>query len=253
MWLPGFEQVTFNHSLGGNFDRPARAVCWHTTEGSTAQGAFSVYATKLACPHFTVDPITHARYQHVPLEASSYSLERGDRQHICTVQTNRSGIIQIETVGFAQEAWDWPQDRLEWLGTEVLAPILDACPTIPRNAVYSGQRMDEPQWDAWSGGQCGHRDVCCQPSGHWDPGELDLTQILAYANGDDMALSDEDIHKISEAVWSRVLDIEGQKASAANWIGFMYAEITRTEAQGGKLMKNIGDVIEDKAILADGT
>lgn len=79
-----------------------------------------------------------------------------------------------------------------------------------------------------------------------------IPQLWAEATGDDMALSDEDVKKVAEAVWSRMLDIEGTSATAANWIGFMYAEITRTEAQGGKLMKNIGDVIEQKAILADG-
>lgn len=79
-----------------------------------------------------------------------------------------------------------------------------------------------------------------------------LPQLWAEATGDDMALSDEDIKKVAEAVWSRMLDIEGTSAPAAEWIGYMYAQITRTEQEGGELMKNIGDLLNEKVLLVDG-
>lgn len=246
IWLPGFHQLVFNHSLGGSFDRPPRAVEFHTTEGATPEGAFSVYAAFPSCPHFTVDPDTHARYQHVPLDSASYAM----RNLPGGCQTNSTGIVQIEIVGYAAESWSWSQARLQWLGEQVLAPILAACPTIPVGPIYSGPKMTGAQWDFWTGGLCGHRDV--PENDHTDPGDLDLAKILAYA-GDNMPLSDDDIKRVAEAVWSRILDIEGTRAPAAEWVGYQYAQITRTAAQGGVLMKNITDLIDEKVITVGDT
>jgi hypothetical protein len=247
-FLANFEALTFNHSLGGTFDRDPRAVCWHTTQGTTVDGAVSVYKSIQACPHLTVDPETRELFQHVPLDRSSYAL----RNLAGGCETNTTGIIQIEIVGYAADTWSWSPERLKWLGEEVLAPIFEACPSIPRGPVYSGPRMTCAEWDVWSGGQCGHRDV--PENDHWDPGDLDLSQIVAYATGDDMALSDEDVTRIVEAVMARPLDIEGYKAPFAEWIGYLFAEVTRTEAEGSKMVKNIREAIANHVLIVeDGT
>lgn len=193
MWLDGFEQVTFPQSLGFPHRWPAiRGVCWHTTQGWRAEHAFNVYrdAAKGACPHVTVgyseafDGTTNRvdskrRFQHVDTVLASYAVEHGDENgHACKVETNASGIVQIERVGFAAD--DVTTDELRWLGEQVLAPILAAHPEIPP-WVYVGSRMTEDEWAIWAGGQCRHRDVCCQPQKHSDPGDLDLDVILHYA------------------------------------------------------------------------
>lgn len=185
MILAGFNQLVFNHSLGGTFDRDPRAVVWHTTQGTTVGGAVSVYKAIQACPHLTVDPETHELFQHVPLNASCYAL----RNLPGGCQTNTTGVIQIEVVGYAGDAWAWSQERLRWLGESVLWPILEACPSIPRGPVYGGERMTCAEWDVWSGGMAGHRDVPEQD--HTDPGDLDLAAILGYALGQSSPLEDD--------------------------------------------------------------
>ena len=94
----------------------------------------------------------------------------------------------------------WSQERLRWIGEEVLAPILNEYPDIP-HGVYSGWRMDCDQWNAWPGGIAGHRDVPEQD--HTDPGDLQLTQILDYALGDVMPTAQE----IAKAIMDELIPI----------------------------------------------
>lgn len=191
-WLEGFEQVLFPQSRGGTFTADVTRVVWHCTAGWCAEHAFNVYAAapKGACPNITAEyagsdgvhasrDVTKRRFQHVPLNASSYSLQRGDANHVCNVQTNRHGVIQIERVGFPYD--NVTDDEHRWLGEQVLAPILRECPNIPPSVFQGMARMDEREWSEWPGGQCRHANVCCQPDGHADPPELDLDLILHYA------------------------------------------------------------------------
>lgn len=190
MWLDEFQQVVFAHSLGQPYRWPTvRGVLWHTTEGWSAEGAFSRYSQFPCCPHITAEwefgierVSTQRRFQHIPTDSMAYAVQHGDANHVCHVETNASGIVQIEVVGFAAETGSYPLERLRWLGEKVLAPILAAHPTIPP-WVYpaSAPRMTEDEWAAWPGGQCRHADVCCQPESHTDPGDLDLDVILHYA------------------------------------------------------------------------
>jgi hypothetical protein len=191
VWLDGFQQIVFAQSLGFAHRAPVTRVVWHGTAGWCAEHAFDVYANaeKGACPnvtaeyagtggHGTIRNITQRPFQHVPLDLASYALQRGDKDHVCRVETNGAGVIQIERVGFPDD--DVTVEEHRWLGETVLAPILATCPLIPPS-VYKGPRMTEAEWTAWPGGQCGHKDVCCQPDGHRDPPELDLDLILHFA------------------------------------------------------------------------
>lgn len=202
MWLDGFEDVTYEHSPGGTHAQPIRGIGVHTTEGATINGAFVTYAgNPHICPNATADPVTLEKAQHIDTDRSSYALQHGDTSHLCTVETNRSGIVQVEIVAFAyaahaeQLAEQYPRyaelyrshiagrfsdETLRWIGEAVIAPILAAHPTIP-HAVYSGPRMTETEWAAWPGGVCGHMHVPCQPDMHSDPGELDIGKILDFA------------------------------------------------------------------------
>jgi hypothetical protein len=192
-WIDGFEIVTFPQSPGFPHRAPVTRVVWHCTAGWCAQHAFNVYANAPGvgvCPHITAeyagtdggrDTTRYVRERgigHVPLSLASYALERGNKTHVCHVETNGAGVIQIERVGFPTDIVS--DDEHRWLGEKVLAPILREFPAIPPS-VYKGPRMGEAEWSAWGGGQCGHKDVCCQPSGHHDPPELDLDLILHFA------------------------------------------------------------------------
>lgn len=175
-WLDGFEYVVFEHSLGFPYIRDVRAVCWHLTQGHKAEHAYNVYRTFPSCPHITCDrrEASRVKAQHVPLSWASYAL----RNLPGGCELGSTGIIQIEVVGFKDEAPDWPQHELRWLGEEILAPILKAYPNIPP-FVYKGARMSCDEWNAWGGGQVGHKD--CPENDHTDPGELDVDVILEFA------------------------------------------------------------------------
>ena len=188
-WLPGYEQVIFNHSQGFAHRADVTKVVWHCTAGWAAEHAFNVYATGDLCPHITSEYagtggsgttryVVKRNFQHVPLDLASYSLERGDRQHPCGVETNGAGCIQIERVGFPTD--DVSDEEHKWLGEAVLALILTDYPGIPHTTFEGGRRMNEQEWSGVTG-QCGHRNVPCQPQMHGDPPELDLAKILQYA------------------------------------------------------------------------
>lgn len=176
-WLDGFQKVTYAHTPGLAYTRPVRGIVFHTTEGGTEFGAFGVYSRIQAAPHFTVNPETRTRYQHIDTDLGAYAL----RNLAGGVETNTSGVVQIELVGFAKDTEFWSTERLRWIGEEVVAPIMRAHPTIP-NAVYLGNsRMTFTQWNEWSGGLCGHKDV--PENDHTDPGGLNLQTILSFARG----------------------------------------------------------------------
>lgn len=202
-WLPGFQQVVFAHSLGLTQTQPVTRVVWHCTVGWCAEHAINVYASFPACPHITAEyagtgghgttrTILKRGFQHVPLNMASYSLERGNDNQPCHVQTNRAGVIQIERVGFPTD--DVTVDEHRWLGETILAPILRACPAIPPFVFQGMGRMNETEWSQWAGGQARHANVCCQPQGHSDPPELDLDLILHFAleHNDSLLPKDDD-------------------------------------------------------------
>lgn len=177
VWLDGFQKVTYAHTPGLAYTRPVRGVVFHTTEGGTEFGAFGVYSRIQAAPHFTVNPETKTRCQHIDTDLGAYAL----RNLAGGVETNTSGVVQVELVGFAKDTEFWSTERLRWIGEEVVAPIMRAHPTIP-NAVYLGNgRMTFTQWNEWSGGLCGHKDV--PENDHADPGGLNLQTILSFARG----------------------------------------------------------------------
>lgn len=175
-WLPGFDYVLFSETLGFPYIRDVRGVMFHLTQGYKVEHAYNVYRTFPSCPHITCDrrETSRSKAQHVPLSWASYAL----RNLPGGCELGSTGIIQIEVVGLSEEAHDWPHEELQWLGEEVLAPILLAYPEIPLS-VFHGDRMTCDEWNAWPGGLCGHRHA--PENDHWDPGELNLDAILEYA------------------------------------------------------------------------
>jgi hypothetical protein len=70
-------------------------IVHHTTEGSTAAGAFNTYRQRHDIPHFTVDDQTI--YQHLDTDVAATALAHPAG----TVETNKHSAIQFELVGFA--------------------------------------------------------------------------------------------------------------------------------------------------------
>lgn len=150
--------------LGG----PAKIV-HHTTEGSSASGAFAAYAANRSDPHFTVDATTI--WQHIDTAQSARAL----RNAAGGVQTNRDGAIQIEIVGFAHR----PKTRATLVNVARLCRWIEAVhgvprvwpngyprPATPAGTDPGGHTRTAAVWDR-RGGHYGHSQV--PENTHWDP------------------------------------------------------------------------------------
>jgi hypothetical protein len=143
-------------------------VVHHTTEGSSAQGAFDAFAKNRDDPHFTVDATTI--WQHVDTQAASSSLRNAPGG----VETNRRSAVQIEMVGFAGQ----PKNR------QTLANVARLCrwieqthgvprvwpggpPKPPRNGDDPGGHVRDATLWVTAGGHYGHSQV--PENVHWDP------------------------------------------------------------------------------------
>jgi hypothetical protein len=160
-------------------------IVHHTTEGSSAEGAFEAYDKDHWIPHFTVD--AQQIYQHLDTLVSATAL-----QHPAgTVETNRSSAIQFEVVGFAGR----PKDRATLKNVALLCRWIEATHGVP--PVWPSGYPDPPidgrdpghhnrsvvNWTT-KGGHYGH---CHVPNNvHWDRAytkdETDF--IMSVAAGD---------------------------------------------------------------------
>ena len=149
--------------LGGPFK-----IVHHTTEGSSAQGAFAAFERNKSDPHFTVDTTTI--FQHIDTAEGARAL----RNEAGGVQTNRDSAVQIELVAFAH----LPKDRRSLQHLARLCRWIEethGVPTVwpagePRPAKNGrdpgGHNRNAVIWDT----QSGHYGHCHVPENtHWDP------------------------------------------------------------------------------------
>jgi hypothetical protein len=143
-------------------------IVHHTTEGTSADGAFAAYRSTGNIPHFTVDDMTI--YQHADTDVAVSAL----RHPSGGTETNRSSAVQIELVGFAgrrkSETGLRNVARLcRWIETAHDVPgVWPSGP--PKPAVNGrdpgGHNRNRQNWDT-KGGHYGH---CHVPDNvHWDP------------------------------------------------------------------------------------
>lgn len=170
--------------LGGPYK-----IVHHTTEGSTAQGAFDAFLRNRSDPHFTVDASNI--YQHVDTSMGARAL----RNETGGVQTNRDGAIQIELVAFAH----LPKDVRALANVARLCRWLETTHQIPRDWPSGfprparngrdpgGHNRDAATWDTKSG----HYGHCHVPENtHWDPGyTAEEVNFLMAATADDLGRS----------------------------------------------------------------
>jgi hypothetical protein len=162
----------FDGSPGGYAGGHPFKIVHHTTEGSSAEGAFEAYRTTKNIPHFTVDDMTI--YQHVDTDRAASAL----RHPTGATETNRSSAVQIELVGFAGRAKSAASlqnmARLcRWIEATHGVPSVwpNGAPKPAINGQDPGGHNRSPQnWDHL-GGHYGH---CHVPNNtHWDPAYTD--------------------------------------------------------------------------------
>ncbi len=153
----------------GNFLGGPAKIVHHTTEGSTAQGAFDAFKKHRSDPHFTVDATTI--YQHIDTAEAARAL----KNPAGGVETNRDGAIQIEIVGFAHRA----KTRATLENVRKLCRWIEKTHSVPKvwpnghpkPAVNGrdpgGHNRNAKTWDT-KGGHYGHSNV--PENDHWDPG-----------------------------------------------------------------------------------
>lgn len=189
--LPGYEWWPLAGVPGIPFDEwddPKALV--HTTQGSSVEGAVDAY--KLYPPHLIVDPWRRRKIQHVDLERAAYALWNAD--------ADDSRCYQIEIVGFAEDAPNWSDEILRWLGKELALPLHEYV-GVPYRVVWKGfkspsdvnyilaspsspLRLTQTELDTFSG-WLGHQHI--PGDGHWDPSGLNVPKILTYAQEDDVS------------------------------------------------------------------
>lgn len=160
----------------GSYSGGPFRIVHHTTEGPTAEGAFSVFRQHFD-PHFVID-VDGTIYQLVDTAFASCALKGGH------VATNARSAIQIENVGFAAKAKD-PRmlqslaKLCRWLETTHNIPQdwPMGLPALPPK--YESKR-DPAIWLA-KGGHYGHCHI--PDNNHVDPGFTlaDLTVITPNA------------------------------------------------------------------------
>jgi hypothetical protein len=160
---------------------------WHTTQGTSIEGAVTSYSAYP--PQLIVDPFKKRKVQHISLANAGYALWNED--------VDDSRCVQIEVVGYAEQAKNWPDEVYEWLGQEVARPLHEHF-GVPYVAVWKGfkgpedvnytlasasspLRLTQQEIDSFSG-HLAHQHV--PGDNHWDaPFRMD--KLLAYAEGND--------------------------------------------------------------------
>jgi hypothetical protein len=174
-WMPGVahDPVT---SIGPS-TVGAKGGVLHTTEGLDFAAMDRVLKIKNACPHFLVGTSGQIK-QYRPLPDAATALENPPGG----VETNRKRVVQIEVCGFAA-APNWPAAQ-----KKAVAKVMSYCAangyplksTVAFTDAAHLRRLSGQAWVDYTG-WCGHQHVPEQPSGHWDPGAVDVGELLAMA------------------------------------------------------------------------
>jgi hypothetical protein len=157
-------------------------IVHHTTEGSSADGAFATYRGTRNIPHFTVDDRTI--YQHADTDAAVSALKHPPGG----TETNRSSAVQIELVGFAGR----PKSRDSLQNMARLCRWIETTHSVPPEWPNGhpmppvdgrdpgGHNRNQENWDT-KGGHYGH---CHVPDNvHWDPAytEAEVNSVMQQA------------------------------------------------------------------------
>jgi glutamyl endopeptidase len=232
---PFAEWRPISGSSGAHAGGPFKIV-HHTTEGSSAQGAFDAFRKNRTDPHFTVD--SQKIYQHIDTNEGARAL----RNAAGGVQTNRDSAVQIEVVGFA----GLPKSRATLLNLARLCRWIEKTHNVPRvwpnglpkSAIGGkdpgGHNRNAANWDS-KGGHYGH---CHVPENtHWDPAytqsEVDLIMGTEFESGE--AMLSARLAEVFAAIPEAEPDLQGYESTMPD-----HAEVEDEEAffvPGGATVK----------------
>lgn len=185
-WLPGVERVNGNGS-GSVLPGSKWSLLLHTTEGPTIEGAISALRSANAWSHFIFDPVKNRLIQAVPMNQAARSLRSGGNFG----KTNAARVIQVEIVGRAHEAPFWSAEVNKNIGNMIrrIANVVPFDVSMPVQfygdrsgfTVASESARQRMSWFNWYrfDAICGHQHA--PKNSHWDPGEIQVGQILAAA------------------------------------------------------------------------
>lgn len=196
-WLPGAERVVTGRGGGSYTGGPFRGVL-HRTEGSSIEGAVSVYRRVDVAPHLTVDIARRRIVQHTPFTLAARALENKPGG----VDTNRRSALQVEIVGFSAASGNDDEQDVRWFGREVIGPLsrafgiqLTAPPFYGPDCGWTlatpsaRQRFTGAAWNAFNG-WCSHQHVPEQS--HWDTGAFKIHTAFDAAQEDDDMTPEQD-------------------------------------------------------------
>jgi hypothetical protein len=167
-------------------------IVHHTTEGSTAAGAFATYRQTHDVPHFTVDD--QFIYQHLDTEVAATALAHPPG----TVETNKHSAVQFELIGFAGRPKNQASlknvGRLcRWIENThgVPAQWPNGYPNPPVNGRDPGHHNRDPHNWMTKGGHYGHCHVPVNV--HWDPAYTaeEVAYVMSITASDGLELVEE--------------------------------------------------------------
>jgi hypothetical protein len=201
-----------------------RIVCWHTTE-CEGWPAYTYNGMRGgSAPHWTCQPDTAKRRliwrQHWRADESARAL----RNPAGGVDTNTTGVLQIELVGTCRRAgpgYFWPRadewalrglaEFSRWANEQWAVPLT----TEGRKFAAYGTAVPRLSGPAWmkAQGHLGHQHV--PENDHVDPGALDVPRLLSYAREVDDPMPTP--AEYAKAVWAQALPSawDGKPRSAA--------------------------------------
>lgn len=259
LWIPGFTRVNLGVG-GGYYDETAHPkFLWHFTQGSSLAGAREAF--KKYPPHCGVDPKTGEREQYIPLNWHSWSL-RGDESddEIC---------IQVEVVGFSEQAHLLSDQALRWLGVNVVRPIHELVPIPWQHVRFYGAdegivlaspnspiRLSDSGFRNYAG-HLGHQHVPA-PDEHWDPGRLFVDKIIAYALEEDVSAEEVWAYQArhphvpdpNKPGWGIPVDVSDALLLGNDAAQRGEAAILRVEKMTAELIAESHDDLDAEAILA---
>jgi hypothetical protein len=238
---PGASTAYWWQSKWGGDSMESNVIVWHTTEGTSLPS----YSNGSEAPNFTAVPDFKNKrlvwYQHFDFDVSSRALVNAAGG----VETNTLNVCQVEIVGtcdpsthkkwgsaahlYTPELPDWAIRDLaafaKWAHDNHGVPLSSGMTFKAYPGSYGTNNGVRMSFSAWNGfkGHCGHQHV--PENLHGDPGAFPIAAILnAAKNGttqeEDVALSDADIKKIADAVYTKLLktdDVLTAPADAADY------------------------------------
>lgn len=172
-WHPEAKRIRLPDA--GSFLGGGKKIVYHTTEGSSVDGAVSALRAANAASHFVINP--HGKrtelVQLIPLHLAARSLA-----HPSGPETNRANAIQIEIVGFSAEAHDWSDRTYEnlrgltrWIHRAFGVPL--RCDVTFKAS--GARRLSGSDFFEYEG-LIGHQHV--PGNDHTDPGDFRVGKIL---------------------------------------------------------------------------